>query len=677
MVATRTLTDALALSTATQAKTEAQTARDLAVGAAASVAFLYDVNSVRYAYGKLVLAAAADPAGVAGWAVTQDGYFYAKFAIKPGPNLNVYRDVDGFTSIGLGTVAGEVPLGTAAKVETTTNVFAYGKDVLWGVGAANGGLGVALTSDGYLMGKYAVRLDVANGLTLTRGSDGFLSLKFGQTEGLQPRGTAGAVTDTTSSLYVAGRLVMWGVAGADGRAALALTDDGLLRAKIAAAPAVAANGLTVAYDSDGVLRVGLGAVEGEIPIGTAGKIETTSERYYDGKRVTWARVDASGRASIVETEDGAVYIIKARGVTNGGPAVETADFLFSAEEVNGGFQVYRTSKATGTRQAITSLGNNNQPTKSADGSKLIYFSDRNGKAREAFYQPVAGGAEHPVVPFRTIQALGDSLTAAGYADDVAAALGVTLVAPSSSPESGIGSQDSTQAVARYGAIPLTCSLAGNTMNAGANELTAISVQLLSRTADAVGTLRTLRASILGVKGDLKALHNATAVAGALQYTATDFYSYTFTPDAGQTLPAVPAGTSLVIETGIRQDCTLLLAVGRNNVGRANWQTTVKADIASALAAYKPLVRRIVIIGIPNSTGEPSGSANYNAIVAFNAELAALYPDHFVDIRPAYNAGTADDTPAPALTADGLHYNTAGKAVWKNTVLTFINSKGWN
>jgi hypothetical protein len=311
---------------------------------------------------------------------------------------------------------------------------------------------------------------------------------------------------------------------------------------------------------------------------------------------------------------------------------------------------------------------------------VIYSTDRNGQ-REGYYQALAGtkigsSVEHPVKALRGMLSLGDSLTAAGYAVLVAAHFGVDLVDPGTS---GIGSQMSQPIAARYGATAMTCSINGASIVAGVNYLTAISIQMLSRVGDAVGTVRTSKVSIAGVTGVLTSTQSASASTWSLPASPPDYYVYTFVPDAGQALPvAAPAGTALIVEPGDWQDRTLLLCMGRNNVGTPTFATQVKADIAAVFAAYKPLVRNIVLLGVPNIQSEPSGSANYSAIVALNLELAALYPGSYLDIRAAYNAGdaTGTDIPAAANTADGTHYTTVGKAVWANAVIDFINTKGW-
>jgi|GEM_PF-3448207 len=324
----------------------------------------------------------------------------------------------------------------------------------------------------------------------------------------------------------------------------------------------------------------------------------------------------------------------------------------------------------------------------ADGSKYIH------KLRVGTLLVGSSSTEGPdgiIYPLRYLVPVGDSLTAAGYADVVSQTLDVPLLTPSSVSNTGasgtagggIGSQTANQIAARFGAFGLTCTVASNTLSAGPNTLTAISLALLSRASDAAGSIRTLRATIRTVAGAaIKGMLMCVQQSGGEITFASQPYRYTFTPDDEQTLGAVPATAVLHIDDERRCDAVPMIWVGRNNVGQAGWRDEVKLRIAQKVAAYRPLVKRMVIIGVTNSTAEFIGASapnetNYNDIVAFNADLAVLYPDFFCDVRPALNAGTANDTPNPAFMADATHYNgSSGRALVGSVVASFIRSKGW-
>ncbi len=609
------------------ARTGAETARSGAEGAAASISFIYEINSTRYWYGKPVVSASEDPDNKGAWVVTNDGYAYA---------------------------------------------------------------------------KWAIRTKTANGLTFSKNEgDGFYELSLGSAEGVIPLGSAGAAIDTSALRYFAGGRVLWGAGvDPDERAPLFVNEHGYTFGKF---NFIAGSGVSITFDGASMATTfSVAPVPNPdvLLVGNNGAvIDPTGLRYFAGFRVTWAAgVDANDRAPIFVTEDGTIW---GKFKIVGGPGIDvtfdgstmttkiasqtgaladnpldTANYLFATKTVAGKLQIMRWSKLLGAASQATFVGNNLNPRLSYDGSKLLYSSDRDG-GRDIYFQALAGGTEYPAMGFRRITPLGDSMTAGGMADLVAAYFGIPLSTPSSGPGGGIGSQKADQIAGRADAIPLTCSVASNTISAGVNVLTAINIMIMSRASDAEGTVRSLKASIGGVTGVLTSTQSATPVAGSIMYDATNHYVYSFTPDGGQALPAaMPAGSALRINLEDRDHDFLMLWVGRNNVGIPGWQAEVKAKIAAILARQQNLVGRFMLIGVTNAVNEPSGSTNYNEIVAFNAELATLYPDRVWDPRPTFNAGTADDTPAPALRADLIHYNGgAGRTAFANGAIAFIQSKG--
>lgn len=128
------------------------------------------------------------------------------------------------------------------------------------------------------------------------------------------------------------------------------------------------------------------------------------------------------------------------------------------------------------------------------------------------------------------------------------------------------------------------------------------------------------------------------------------------------------------------DQNIVIWAGRNNYAAP---TTVKADIAAMVAAIPH--QRYLILSIPNSTAEVSGSGTYNSIIALNNDLEALYGAHYFDIREYLvtnglsDAGItptgtdttdiANDCPPTSLRSDALHWNTAGGGVIASKVLS--------
>lgn len=110
----------------------------------------------------------------------------------------------------------------------------------------------------------------------------------------------------------------------------------------------------------------------------------------------------------------------------------------------------------------------------------------------------------------------------------------------------------------------------------------------------------------------------------------------------------------------------IIWAGRNNFFDA---TTVESDIASMVAALT--TPDYVVLSVINAEGEGIGTTQYNEIIALNANLAATYGAHYLDVRSylvsLYNPGDptdvadhASDTPPTSLRyIDGIHLNVDG------------------
>lgn len=125
--------------------------------------------------------------------------------------------------------------------------------------------------------------------------------------------------------------------------------------------------------------------------------------------------------------------------------------------------------------------------------------------------------------------------------------------------------------------------------------------------------------------------------------------------------------------------------GRNNYTDP---TTVKADIATMVATQTS--GKFIVLPILNSQAADNaiGQPAYNTIIQLNSDLAALYPNNYVDDRSALIALGAPGQPyadsvhypldqlSSTLTADGLHNLDPGYALTASMVRDFIMSKGW-
>jgi lysophospholipase L1-like esterase len=124
----------------------------------------------------------------------------------------------------------------------------------------------------------------------------------------------------------------------------------------------------------------------------------------------------------------------------------------------------------------------------------------------------------------------------------------------------------------------------------------------------------------------------------------------------------------------------IIWAGRNNVLD---HKTVKKDIAAMVGALGH--DHYLVLGIINGAynGEHKGQSKYNVIVSLNTELAAVYGNHFIDIReylisrynPANRRDVADhdeDIIPQTMRYDSLHMNALGYRIIADKVIENVN-----
>lgn len=140
------------------------------------------------------------------------------------------------------------------------------------------------------------------------------------------------------------------------------------------------------------------------------------------------------------------------------------------------------------------------------------------------------------------------------------------------------------------------------------------------------------------------------------------------------------------ETPSMRDWTTVFWFGRNGYGDLEG---VKTDMAAAIGLLDSGNRRFSVLSILNSAHphESIGEPGYKAITRLNADLAARYPEHFIDVRAALVKSRNPFSPQDLLDAhndvvptsmryDHLHLNDKGSRIVAQLVLDFINAKGW-
>jgi lysophospholipase L1-like esterase len=131
----------------------------------------------------------------------------------------------------------------------------------------------------------------------------------------------------------------------------------------------------------------------------------------------------------------------------------------------------------------------------------------------------------------------------------------------------------------------------------------------------------------------------------------------------------------LVADAVRKPWPTVIWAGRNNFSSP---TTVKADIASMVAALGHTNYIVLSVINKNDPTEYSGQANYTTITTLNSDLAAIYGAHFVDVRSylvsLYDPGIPQDVtdhgrdvPPTSLSSDGLHLNDAGYQAVANLV----------
>lgn len=125
-----------------------------------------------------------------------------------------------------------------------------------------------------------------------------------------------------------------------------------------------------------------------------------------------------------------------------------------------------------------------------------------------------------------------------------------------------------------------------------------------------------------------------------------------------------------------------------NINKTN-PAQVKADIAASVDALAAGNTRFIVLSLVNEAKptEVKGTAIYNTVIQLNSDLAAAYPDNYLDMRTylvgRYNPGSPQDVAdfqndviPSSLRHDEGHLNNDGAVIAARRVQEFINAKGW-
>ena len=130
--------------------------------------------------------------------------------------------------------------------------------------------------------------------------------------------------------------------------------------------------------------------------------------------------------------------------------------------------------------------------------------------------------------------------------------------------------------------------------------------------------------------------------------------------------------------------------GHNNIRLSGPQSAeqVKSDLVAAVDSLAPGNGAFIVLSLVNNAATgTAGTAEYDAIVRLNQDLAAAYPGHFFDIRrfmvdqadPGTAQGEADrrnDVPSSTLRADEIHLSGFGADVLARRLQSLLQELGW-
>lgn len=154
--------------------------------------------------------------------------------------------------------------------------------------------------------------------------------------------------------------------------------------------------------------------------------------------------------------------------------------------------------------------------------------------------------------------------------------------------------------------------------------------------------------------------------------------------AGQTSTEIAARQ--IADTAGHRSWINVFWYGQNNEDQPE---RIKADIAASIAALAPGNSRFIVLSVINEAipAELKGAPAYATIIQLNSDLAALYPQNYLDVRrelvnhydPSNPRDVADyqnDVVPSSLRFDEIHLNNDGSVLVATKVRQFIDAKGW-
>lgn len=173
---------------------------------------------------------------------------------------------------------------------------------------------------------------------------------------------------------------------------------------------------------------------------------------------------------------------------------------------------------------------------------------------------------------------------------------------------------------------------------------------------------------------------------------TDLYAPTLQrayPDRQVHNGGVIGETSMQITARLQADSSHRSWITILWYGHNNWdKDQVKADIAASIASLATGNEAFVVLSMLNWAGSGErGTQEYTETMRVNGELAAQYPEHYLDMHRylvnLYDPNSwqdvqdfQNDLPPSSLRFDRIHLNEAGCRAVTAKLREFIESRGW-
>lgn len=179
---------------------------------------------------------------------------------------------------------------------------------------------------------------------------------------------------------------------------------------------------------------------------------------------------------------------------------------------------------------------------------------------------------------------------------------------------------------------------------------------------------------------MSSVHGSLAgVPGKLRRHADNNY---FTRDWPGRRVEVPPGTPFLVDDH-RADINVIWA-GRNDINVNDTHETI-ANIEKMAA--RATSGRFIVLSVLNGANEGRGTAKYATMKAINDQLAARYPQNYLDVRALlvnhYDSASAtdrldhaEDVPPQSLRTDTQHLKPDGYAIVAHAVAQKVTREGW-